>query len=50
VEQRVAKHHFMVAKALPFTESFSCQTTFISGSSEVMKCVIPFLMTLTVPP
>ena len=35
---------------LPVTESFSCQTTFISGSSEVMKCVIPFLMTLTVPP
>ena len=30
---------------LPFT--FSCQATFISGSSEVMKCVDTFLITLT---
>jgi hypothetical protein len=33
---------------LPST--FSCQTTFISGSPEVMNCVCPFLITLTVPP
>ena len=32
-------------QCIPLT--FSCQTTFIYGSSEVMNCVCPFLTTLT---
>ena len=28
---------------LSLTLTFSCQTTFISGSSEIMNCVYPFL-------
>jgi hypothetical protein len=30
-------HPYTHILCLPFTESFGCQTTFISGSSEVMK-------------
>jgi hypothetical protein len=49
-------HYSILTVMDPYTHiqclslTFSCQTTFISGSSEVMNSVCPFLITLTAPP